>query len=486
MSEWNEAEQHAERAQRFYRAGQWERALAELREALDQRPEEGEWWFGLGLTLDALGRYQEATEAYQKALHERGEDVPVLLHLGIDLIRAGQPEAAISTLARVNQLDAAVELGYVHRILAHALIGQHDQAELMFYLARQFADVDAPAKLYEDPAEEQGDIQEPKSADDFNASHARDQIQAMAFDYLGQSLAEREDYDRAEWCWHEALSLDPSHAEANRSLALLHQQRGQLERARLHFQRQLRITPWDIDTLMESADLMMQLNRLAEAGDKYRQALECDGTLAVAHERLGQLALINGHVNAAADRFERARQLDPAYPGVCLGLALTAHQRGDTQTARDWLHQELELEGQTAEQSIEIASLLVEFELYPEAIRLLNPLISGADDLIMNHNKLYAEALLYRGVARIAQGKLEPGMADCHRCINLESENTTAIFYLADAYLQLGNLSEARQWVREGLALAPADADLLKLRQKLRRARWADRLRRLLGRRPTR
>lgn len=481
MSDWNEADQHAQRAQRFYRAGQWERALAELQEALHQRPDEGEWWFGLGLTLDALERYEEAAEAFEKALRRRGEDVPGLLHLGIDLIRAGQPKEAVKTLARVNQLDASVELGYVHRILAHTLLDEHGEAELMFYLARQFTDPDEPVNLYELRGEENDD--EVLAEDHRQASSRdRDQTQAMAFDYLGQSLVTRQDYDRAVWCWHETLDLDPSHPEANRSLAMLHQQRGQLERARLYFQRQLRITPRDVETLLDFADLLMDQNRLAEAGDKYRRALECDGTLAAAHERLGQLALINGHLNAAADRFERARQLDPALPGVHLGLAQAAHQRGDDEHARQWLLEELELEGQTAEQTLEVASLLVELELHHEAVRLLNPLLSGADDLLMNNDALYAAALLCRGVASMAQDDLEAGIADCHRCLNLTPDNVAASLQLAGAYFQLGDLDGARHWTHEGLAIDSADPHLLKLHQKLRRARLAQRVRRLFRR----
>ncbi|MEM7625669.1 MAG: tetratricopeptide repeat protein [Planctomycetota bacterium] len=484
MSDWNEADQHAQRAQKFYRAGQWERALAELREALDQRPDEGEWWFGLGLTLDALERYEEAADAFEKALRRRGEDVPGLLHLGIDLIRAGQPEAAIETLARVNQLDASVELGYVHRILAHTLLEEHDQAELMFYLARQFALPDEPVNLYEATPDdsEAPDGQVLPRTQDQTSLHDRDQTQAMAFDYLGQSLVLRQDYDRAVWCWHETLNLDPSHPEANRSLAVLHQQRGQLERARLYFQRQLRITPHDVETLLDFADLLMRQNRLSEAGDKYRRALECDGTLAVAHERLGQLALINGHLNAASDRFERARQLDPTLPGVHLGLATAAHQRDDDERARQWLLEELELEGQTAEQALEVAGLLVDLELHHEAIRLLNPLLSGADDLLMNDDALYAAALLCRGVASIAEGELDEGIADCHRCLKLTPDSVAAMSQLAGAYFQLGDLDEAQSWARAGLDVGPDDLNLRKLDRRIRRAQLVYRARRILRR----
>jgi MSHA biogenesis protein MshN len=42
-------------------------AVARFRAALQLRPGEGRWWFGLGLALDADGKHQEAVAAYLKA-----------------------------------------------------------------------------------------------------------------------------------------------------------------------------------------------------------------------------------------------------------------------------------------------------------------------------------------------------------------------------------------------------------------------------------
>lgn len=489
MSEWNDAEEHAERAQRFYRAGQWEHALRELQEALDKRPDEGEWLFGLGLTLDALQRYDEAAEAFEKALYHRGEDVPGLLHLGIDLIRAGQPQRAIKALERVNQLDSGVELAYVHRILAYALLDRHDDAELMFYLARQRAPEFDPQNKpgppsYEDAAldlasETDEQLQSPSTPPAPDSDHDTGsfydgdlETQAIAYDYLAQSLMAREEQDRAAWCWQEALRLDPAHPDANRSIALLHQQRGQTERARLHYQRQLRLDPDDVDTLLDFADMLFDCDRLAEAGEKYRRALECDGTLAVAQQRLGDLALINSHLAAAIDRYERARQLDPSLPGVHLGLATAAHQRGDDEHARQWIAEELDREGQSAEQVIDLADLLSDLGMHRETIHLLNPLLSGADDLLMNDNDLYASALLCRGVARVAAGELAEGSADCERSLKLAPGNLTALLKLAEARFQAGDLDAARRWIREGLEASPYHGPFRRLNRKIRLARF--------------
>ncbi|MEO1236828.1 MAG: tetratricopeptide repeat protein [Planctomycetota bacterium] len=452
MSEWNEADHHAERAQQFYRAGEWERALEALREALDRRPDEGEWLFGLGLTLDALHRYEEAAEAFEKALQHRGEDVPGLLHLGIDLLRAGKLSQAVDVLDRVNRLDAGVELGYVHRVLAYCLLDDHEQAEVMFYLARQVA-------------EHHPDDSDPAA-------------QAMAYDHLAQSLLLRGEHERAVWCWGEALRLDADHPDAHRSLAMIHERLGQTNRALQHLKQQLRSQPDDLDSLLDMGELQLRHGGWAEAGNCFRRALELDGTLAFAHQRLGDLSLKAGHLTAAADRYDRARQLDPGLPGVHLGLAHAAREQGRDDEATHWLTEELEREGQTAEQVLELASMLVELGMNHEAVRLLNPLLSGADDLLMGDNERYATALLCRGVALVADGDLDEGIRDCERCLRLLPDHPTALLQIAAATYSAGDLEAAEHWVREGLAAESADPELRRLRRRLRAARFVGWLRR--------
>ena len=67
MSEWQEAEQHVERAHELYEAGRWEEAESELRHAIAMNPYQAEWQFNLGLTLDAAGRHKEAADVFREA-----------------------------------------------------------------------------------------------------------------------------------------------------------------------------------------------------------------------------------------------------------------------------------------------------------------------------------------------------------------------------------------------------------------------------------
>lgn len=441
MNDWNQADQHAQRAHRFYRAGRWEDALEELKRALDHRPDEVEWMFGMGLTLDALQRFDEAAEAFRRAMQVGGEDAAGLMHMGVDLIRSRQPQAAIEAFERANRLDPDAKMGYIHRILAYAMIDDHDAAELMFYTAM----------LDEDD--------EPAGKDT--------ELQAIAYDYLAQSLLLRADFDRAIWCWQETLRLNPGHPEANTQLATIYAKRGQVERSRQHYQRQLRLVPDDTEVLLAFADLLFANNRLAEAGDKFRRALELDPTLALAHQRLGELALINSHEDAAEARFERARQLEPEWPGLHLGLATVAHRRGDLLRSRRLIREELSRGGQTPEQVLDIVALMIDLDLNAEVVHMLNPLLSGADDLLISDDQDYAAALLYRGIAHLSLGNADDGIDDCRRCLQIDPENPRCLLVLGNAHLDRGELDEARTALRRHIELAPHDPMAQRLRSRL-------------------
>src|SRR4029078_3217836 len=64
MSDWLDAEAHAHKAQEMYQRGRWAEAEAELRKALSLNPDQAEWHYNLGLTLEAAGRARDPLEDY--------------------------------------------------------------------------------------------------------------------------------------------------------------------------------------------------------------------------------------------------------------------------------------------------------------------------------------------------------------------------------------------------------------------------------------
>ncbi len=441
MNDWSNAEEHAERAQRFYEAGMWEKALASLRRALAVQPENADWLYGLGLTLDALERYDEAIIAYERALAIREDDIGVLLNLAVDLLRTEQPRRAIERLEQVSRIDPDCEQAYCHRIWAYRELGDHEMAEQMFYMARQITD-ECPTCL----------------------------------DQIARSLMARGEVDRAVWCWQQALRLDPHYPEVYANLAHVHWERGQLERARQLFLQQLRDDPGSIDTLLDLGELLMQMGRKAEAGEKFRRVLELDATVAEAHLHLGQLAYESGHLEAATAELQMAGNLDPQCPGVHLYLARVAQQRGRLDLARQHLANELQFTQPTPEATLEVAKALIELQMAVEAVKLLTPMVRMEPGVEID-NRRASQVLLYRGAANLLLSDLDAAVLDCRRALRLDPRCVAAMYNLVVAYIRQASFARARYWLNRATELCPDDRDLRELRRQLLRAQISHSLR---------
>ena len=430
MNEWSDAEQHAERAQRLYEAGQWDRALDELRRALQVNPYQSDWHYGMGLTLEAMRRYDEAAEAFEQALRLRGrEDLQTLLHLGLDLIRIEQPRRAIAALERAARLEPECEAAYCHQILAYTRLHEHDQAELMFYMARQLVD-ECPA----------------------------------CYDHMGHSLAMRGQYERAIWCWQQTLRLEPAHRTALASLAIAHARLGRAEMARQALTRHVRRFHHDVTGLLELGRLLTDMGRLAEARQWLRRALVVQPHCAAAHHQLGEVALRQGRLDAAETHLRRARHLEPDRAGVALALALIAHRRGQMRRARDLARLEARQHAGGPEQLLQLVHQLVELGLPEASLDLLE-----AQAAALTTDRHRGRALMQRSRACMMLGRGDEAVAAARQARRLLGESPELLLRLAQVHLDAGALRRARLWLRKARR---AGAEATACRRLARRAAW--------------
>lgn len=447
MNDWSEAEHHAQRGRRLYEAGQWDRALDELRIAVRSNPYQADWHFGMGLILDAMGRHREAAQAFEQALELRGEDAETLVHLGVDLLHSDQCMRAIAVLQRAGEMEPQCEATYCYRIAAHARLGQHDQAELMFYLARQVVD-ECP----------------------------------RCYDHLAESLAQRGQLERAIWCWQQTLRLQRTAMEIHRKLAAAHWQLGRHERARRELLAYLRFRPHNVETLMQLGRLLVEMERFADASERFRQVLAIEPGCAEAHHRLGELAVKIGHLDAAVDRLRRAEQLQPNRPGLNRLLAEIARQRGSIERCRALLLQESACRQDDPAQLLALARAMIEVDMPDAVVELLSPHLDAEAAFSPLHEPAdRATALICRAVAHLVAGRLTPGIRDCRAGLRLVPNHEAALHNLVLANLEAGRWRRAAVWLRRARQQGVWHAGLRRLSWHVRRQRLLRWSRRVLG-----
>lgn len=449
MNDWVDAEHHVEKAHEHYDAGRWDDAENELRQALSLNPYQPEWYFNLGLTLEAAGRHAKAAEAFANCyrLHEDNDqpDANSALLVGVNLVRAMQPEQALPWFDKAAQAEPMNVVVSVHRIEALTDLGRHDEAEEVFYLAQQI---------------------EPEHADLYAA--------------MADSLLASNHTERAVWCLREAARLDPEMPRVQARLAKAYAASGRMERARQLYLRDLRLDPGDIDTLLDMGELLLDMHRYTEAGEKFRRVLELEADQPDAHFLLGELAEIEGRIPDAMVHYDVVLRLDKAYARVRLRLARVLFARGreeDLPRIRDLLKQEhrtlradfdadnnVHLSTSVIQERCddleELGRLMLDAELESDAVRVYQAMIELQPSSHRAHHGL--------SVAHLQSGDFEQGIVSAKKALDSQPRFVPAMHNLALAYLRQQQWIRARYWVRQASRVEPDDPSLRRLRIKLR------------------
>ncbi len=428
MNDWSEAEQHVDRAHELYEMGRWDEAVAELKRALALNPYRAEWHFNLGLTLEEAGKFEAAIDAFRSAHDLDASDVQTLLCLGVNLNRVDRAREAVACFEKTAELDPALETPFCHRIESYALLGEHEQAEVMFYMARQFSDA-CP----------------------------------LCYSNLADSLLLREEHERAVWCLREAASLDPHMPRVHARLADAYWAMGRLERARQLFLRELREAPGDTGTLLDLGCLLMETGRLPESGEKFRQVLELDPVNVDAHFYLGELARQEHRPEDAFREYELVQSLSPTYDSVRRRLAGLLIEAGRIDAARGLLREEYKAlmdEEKLAEDALsDLGELHLEAGQTKRATRVFAKLVEASPTNVDHLHKL--------AVASFRSGDRGKGIECCRKVLRKKRRFVPAMHNLALAYLEEGQWRRAGYWVRQALAVDPEDECARRLRLHL-------------------
>lgn len=433
MSDWVDAERHIERAHELYEAGRWDEAESELRAALSINPHRAEWHFNLGLTLEAAGKFDAAMGAFRDAHALDPEDPQAALAMGVNCLRVGRVRESVDWFESAQRLDATDPDTYIHRIEAYGRLGEHDQAETMFFLARQY---------------DQTPTQE-----------------ASGYANLAESLMTRTLFDRAIWCLREASHLDPSLPRVHARLAAAHAATGRHDRARQLYLRELREHPGCIETLLDLGCLLLDMNRLAEAGEKFRRILEIESDHPEAHFHLAELAARQGRDREAIATLRVVLRLDPEHPEARRRLAELYLGAGETEPALELLraehtrfkHEKREFDD---EDLLDLGGLLLDAGAPLEAISVF--------ELLVEHRPQDARAWHELSVALLRSGDIDRGLDACREAIRRDETLPAALHNMALAHLHLGQRRRAWWWLRRALELDPEDGSLRRMRLILR------------------
>lgn len=240
------SEEYDERAHQLYNEGQYDDALAVLREGLALYPHSVELQIGIGYARLARDEFAWARKAFESAMVLDPEHEDALAGYGETLLRFGQTATALKSFRKT------LELGY------------EDDVELMLQIGRA---------LFRD-----GLVEEAKEFFDIAVKHAPESTEAVAL--VGYTLHRQGNDDAAIATLRRALQLDDDFAEARIYLGNIHYDRGEFEIALYHLDRTTPEDHWDELGIWRLIELKKSIHR-------YR---DDDTRLKPWDDRLGELA----------------------------------------------------------------------------------------------------------------------------------------------------------------------------------------------------
>lgn len=264
---------------------------------MQKTPRRSESWIGAATVLTLLKRYDEALEAYDKAL---------ALNPRHAIAHCGRGGVYLTLRQWSNALNAYDQALRIDSGLPEALIGRGDVLNQMQRMA--------------------------EAAEAFDKALSAQPRLAVAWLGRGNSLLQAMDFDGAVAAFETALSLRPGVAEAWLGIATTRLKQGQAQDALTAFEQAIRVRPSFAEAWSGAAETYMQANRHDDAAAAYKNA----------YDRRPDLELVKGqlaHVHALMcdwDAFEPVRQqcvadidngLPTVGPFVSLSLATSAAQQ---------------------------------------------------------------------------------------------------------------------------------------------------------------
>ncbi|MGV3523897.1 MAG: tetratricopeptide repeat protein [Candidatus Sericytochromatia bacterium] len=278
--------QHMQRAVQAHQQGDLPVAEAAYRQALAAFPQQADILNLLGTLCAQAGRLEEGLGFLQRAWQLQPGHPHIGVNLGETQQRAGMPEAARQTLARVVQQHP--QLAAAHFNLANVLkqLQELDQALVHYQQAVALKPQQADYLYnYGNTLQQMGRYRSAQQA--FEQTLALAPHKAEAHNNLGTVLLEWEQFDAALSHYQRAVALKPDFAEAYNNLQQWYESNGEPEAARATLRELQRLRPETGHLALKKATLLPVILPQREAIDTAFQELE----EAIAQTSTGDLEL---------------------------------------------------------------------------------------------------------------------------------------------------------------------------------------------------
>jgi tetratricopeptide (TPR) repeat protein len=196
--------------------------------------------------------------------------------------------------------------------------------------------------------------------------------------------------------------------------------------------------------------ILMELGKVAEATDRFTEAVKLDPDYAAARNELGLALEQAGRTNEAIQQYEQAVRLEPDLAEAHYNLGNALVRTHHLEAAIRHYREALRLQPNHREPYCDLGDLLLAFGRFQEAITQYEQALRIDPDYAEAHDRL--------GNALARTGKVEGAIAHFEQALRIKPDYAEARNGLANALMLKGNLDEAIRQYQQALQVTPGSA----------------------------
>ncbi|MCD8544274.1 MAG: tetratricopeptide repeat protein [Sulfurospirillum cavolei] len=305
---------------------QKDKALTLIRQAL-QIKQHPIYYNSLGVVLKAQGKFDEAIDAYKKALSLSPNDAGMHHNLGSALHAQGKIAEAITSYTQAlafNPNDAEL-----HYTLGVALYDNHQVNNAITALNKAVSLNPSYTDAYYNlgvALQHSGRLDEAIKA--YTKAVSLNPNYVVAYNNLGVSLYDKGQIDQAIKIFIKTLSLDPRYADAYFNLGNALQRQKKTHHAIEAFRKALALNPHYVDAYNNLGVALKAQGDIDKAIASYTQALVLDPHHAGVYNNLGSAFKSQDKIDKAIESYTQALSLDPTYIDAYNNLGNALYDQG--------------------------------------------------------------------------------------------------------------------------------------------------------------
>ena len=303
-----------------------------LEKLVERDPSNYVGWFDLGFVENALGKQDDSIAAYRKSVAAKPDVFESNLNLGLQLAKAGGPEAerflrAATELRPTSHVNEGKERAWLS--LAHLLEASKPDEAIAGYkqaaaLALKDPEPHLQTALLLEKQNKFADAEE-----EYKKALALDPASIDAVTGLANIYMRGRHFPEAEAELRKIIAAHPDEAAAHLQLGRVLAAEGKNQEAVPELEAAAKSTPNDLRLQRDLADLYTATGKYDQAQALYKSLIAHDPDDAELHDSLGQILLRQKKFAEAQPEFLAAVKLKPGFGEAYGDLAFAAGENGN-------------------------------------------------------------------------------------------------------------------------------------------------------------